>query len=99
MTVFSQMDIRVQPGQRGTALKAFKERGVFEECARAIPGFIEAFLLSDTTDPDAICVIAEWHHASDFIDWTKHPARDAQERDLAHFLAAPPITRLLDRHA
>lgn len=97
MTVFSQMQIRVRPGQRDEALAAFRARRVFEECAQAIPGFIQAFLLADQTDPDAVTVIAEWQRSDDFTDWTRHPMRDAQERDLARFLAAAPVTRLLDR--
>lgn len=99
MTVMSQMEIRILAGQRDEALAAFRGRGVFEECAEAIPGFIQAFLLADPTDPEAVSVIAEWRTEKDFRDWTKHPAREAQESDLARFLAAPPTTRLLSRHA
>lgn len=99
MTVMSQMEIRILSGQRDEALAAFRDRGVFEECADAIPGFVQAFLLADPTDPEAVSVIAEWRTKQDFLDWTTHPAREAQERDLARFLAAPPRTRLLNRHA
>ena len=98
MTVVGQLSIRVKPGTRDAALQAFRARCVFEECAQAIPGFVQAFLLADRTDPDVICVVTEWRGAQDAADWMASPVRAAQGADLGHFLAAEPETRLFDRH-
>lgn len=98
MTVFSHMSIQLRPGQRQEAMEVFRAHNVFTDCAAAIPGFIQAFLLADHADPDAVSVIAEWQTAQDFQDWTTHPTRDAQEQVLSRFLAAPPTTRLFERH-
>ncbi|WP_438991362.1 antibiotic biosynthesis monooxygenase family protein [Lentibacter sp.] len=97
MPVFSQMSIALRPGVRDAAIKAFRERRVLEECAQSIPGFISARLLLPLDAPDAICVMAEWQGVSDFEAWTRHPLRDAQEADLVHFLAAPPVTTVFQR--
>ena len=98
MHLFSYMDIHTQPGQREAAIRAFAERGVFEECAKSIPGFVQAHLLSDPQLPERMVVVAEWTDAQSFSDWIAHPARALQELDLAHFLAAAPVTTLMDAH-
>ncbi|MEZ5751701.1 MAG: antibiotic biosynthesis monooxygenase family protein [Paracoccaceae bacterium] len=98
MSVLGQLSIRVKPGTRDTALQAFRARRVFEECAEAIPGFVQAFLLADRQDPDVICVFTEWRSAQDAADWRQSPVRAAQSKDLAHFLQDEPVTRLFDRH-
>lgn len=98
MSVVGQLSIRVKPGTREAALQAFRARRVFEECAQAIPGFVQAFLLADRTDPDVICVVTEWRAAQDAADWMASPMRAAQGAYLGHFLAAEPETRLFDRH-
>lgn len=77
MTVISQMSIIVKPGKREAAIKAFAERRVLDECAKAIPGYISAQLLVPQDTPDAICVMAEWQRVSDFEAWAAHPVRDA----------------------
>lgn len=97
MSVLGQLMIRVKPGTRDEALRAFRARRVFEECAEAIPGFIQAFLLADREDPDVMCVISEWRDAQDAADWMVSPVRAAQGADLSHFLAAEPITQQFDR--
>ena len=98
MSILGQLSIRVKPGTREAALRAFKARNVFEECARVIPGFVQAFLLSDREDPDVICVFTEWQSPQDAADWMDSPVRAAQAADLGHFLAEAPVTRLFDRH-
>lgn len=98
MSVLGQLSIRVKPGTRDAALQAFRARRVFEECAQAIPGFVQAFLLADRADPDVICVFTEWRAAQDADDWMASPVRAAQSADLGHFLADEPVTRLFDRH-
>jgi len=97
MPILSQMSIVVKPGMRAAAIKAFTKRRVLEECADSIPGFVCAQLLVPLDARDAICVMAQWQDVSDFEAWTRHPVRDAQEADLAHFLAEPPVTTLFER--
>ena len=92
MHVYSQMDIRTLPGQREAAVRAFAERGVFEECARSIPGFVQARLMTDPQASDRLWVLAEWTDEASYRDWLAHPVRSAQERDLGRFLAAMPAT-------
>jgi heme-degrading monooxygenase HmoA len=98
MSVMSQLSIRVKSGTRDAALRAFRARRVFEECAQDIPGFVQAFLLADREDPDLICVITEWRSAQDAAAWMQSPVRAAQGQDLGHFLSAEPVTRLFDQH-
>lgn len=99
MNVFSLMFIEVRDGVRDDAIIAFKKRLIFEECAQAIPGFIQAKLLASQNELNRIVVVAEWVDGSDFTDWTKHAVRDLQEKDLSHFLAAVPHTHLYDVHS
>lgn len=94
MTYISQMSVHIQQGQRDAAIRAFQERRVLEECAEAIPGFLSARILVEDGNNDTIMIEAEWRDAQSFQDWTRHPFRDAQERDLRQFLAAAPNTRL-----
>ena len=96
MNVFSMMDIRTRPGQRDAAVKAFLARRVFEECAQAIPGFVEGRLLTTQDEPERMSVVAQWTDTESFTAWTKHPVRESQERDLVHFLAEAPSTKMLD---
>lgn len=95
---FSQMEVRTQPGLREAALRAFAERRVFEECAQCIPGFVQAHLMSDPQQADRLVVIAEWTDELSFQQWIAHPTRSQQGQDLAHFLAAAPVTTLLKAH-
>lgn len=94
MTIISNMHITLRAGVKEEAIKAFKARRVFEECAQAIPGFLGARLLEVQGSDTAIAVIAEWLDAASFHAWVAHPVRDAQESDLAHFLASAPQTQL-----
>lgn len=98
MSLFSLMFIDVRNGVRDHAIAAFKNRRVFEECAQAIPGFIQAKLMASQSEPNRIVVLAEWKEHSDFTDWTKHTVRDMQEKDLSNFLAAVPHTLMYDVH-
>lgn len=94
MTVISNMQITLREGVKKQAIEAFKARRVFEECAHAIPGFLGARLLDVEGSDNAIAVIAEWRDVASFHAWVAHPVRDAQESDLAHFLASVPQTQL-----
>lgn len=94
MTVVSNMQITLRSGVKAQAIEAFKARRVFEECAEAIPGFLWARLLDVEGNQNAIAVIAEWRDVESFNAWVAHPVRDAQEADLAHFLASAPQTQL-----
>ena len=99
MNVCSLMEIRTRPGQREAAVKAFLDRRVFEECAQAIPGFIEGRLLTSQGDLERMSVMAQWTDTESFTAWTKHPVRESQARDLAHLLAEEPSTMMLDVRA
>lgn len=94
MSVISNMQITVKDGVKEQAIAAFKARGVFEECSEAIPGFLSARLLEGAGD--TLYVMSEWRDAQAYEDWLAHPARAAQEADLAHYLAAAPETVLLE---
>lgn len=95
MNVISKMDIRIRPGQGDVAVKRFNELQVFQECARAIPGFVQGRLMSGQKEPDHISVVAEWTDEQSYFAWTRHAVRQSQERDLAPFLAEAPITLLM----
>ena len=94
MTVVSNMQITLRDGVKKQAIEAFKARRVFAECAQAIPGFLGAHLLDNQGSDNEIAVIAHWRDAASFYAWVAHPVRDAQEADLAHFLASAPHTQL-----
>ncbi|WP_375267090.1 antibiotic biosynthesis monooxygenase family protein [Planktotalea sp.] len=94
MSVISTMQITLREGVKAQAIEAFKARGVFSECAEAIPGFLWAHLLAGAGD--TLCVMSEWRNAQSYEDWLAHPARAAQEADLAHYLAAAPETGLFE---
>lgn len=95
MTIFiSHMTVKVQPGKRSEAINAFTSRGVFEECAAAVPGFIRGRILVSTTCLDSLCIVAEWQHEHSYYEWTKHPVRDDQVADLARFLNEAPGNHL-----
>ncbi len=90
----THLEIRVHQGQREAALAAFMARRVFEECAEVISGFLGAELLT-TDDPDTLYVIAHWQSQAAAGAWMASPVRDAQNADLARFLASPPVGRQL----
>lgn len=94
MTVLSNMQITLRDGVKSQAIEVFKARRVFEECAEVIPGFLWARLLDVEGDQNAIAVIAEWRDLASFKAWLAHPVRQAQEADLAHFLASAPQTQI-----
>lgn len=78
--------VKIKPGQAAEAAKAFTARGILSECAEVIPQYIRGELRHSTTDPDRLCVIADWSDPQGWHDWTAHPARAAQMADLGHFL-------------
>ncbi len=69
MSIVSQLSIKVRPGQRAEGIAAFKKRRVLEECAGAIPGFLNGRLLLSIEDPDAFVVEAEWASLDAIKDW------------------------------
>lgn len=99
MTVVSEMTVRLKTGQGDAALQAFAQRGVLDECQQAIAGFVQGVLLRAQDDPDEIRVLVRWSRQQDYRDWLMHPLRQAQLRDLAHFLAQAPVVRLFDECA
>lgn len=94
MTIMSNMQIKLREGTRPQAVEAFIKRGIFDECAATIPGFLWARLLEVEGAPDHLSVISVWTDKAAFDAWVIHPVRDRQEADLAHFLAEAPQTQL-----
>jgi len=83
----SLLVVKVHPGQGAKAAVAFDARGVLRECRDAIPAFIDGELRVSRSDPDRLCVIADWRDPQGWHDWTAHPARAAQMADIGHFIA------------
>ena len=96
MAMQTHLDILVRPGQRDGAIAAFRARRVFEECAETVPGFLGAELLTPPGDADRICIIAHWRDTAAAHQWLDSPVRAAQDRDLSHFAAEPPKSRILE---
>lgn len=93
----THLEIRVHPGQRDTAVAAFKERRVFEECSAAIAGFLGAELLVSPDDPDVLWVVAHWQNRESAKAWMTSPVREAQNQDLSRYASEPPVSRLLEQ--
>lgn len=94
ITLQTHLYVRTRAGQRANAIAAFKARRVFEECAEAITGFLGAEILLQEDAPDHFCIIARWQTRAAMIAWMQSPVRAAQDKDLAHFAAEPPVSRL-----
>ena len=74
----------------------FAARGVLSECAAHIPQFLRGELRRSTTDPDRLCVIADWSDPQGWQDWTAHPVRAAQMSDLGHLIVAVAFSDIFD---
>jgi len=96
MTLQTHLYVHTRPGQRADAIAAFKTRRVFEECAETIAGFLGAEILLQEDAPDHFCIIARWQTRADMMAWMQSSVRAAQDKDLAHFAAAPPVSRLYE---
>jgi len=88
LTYRSLLIVRVLAGQRAAAADAFLTRGVLRECSEVIPQFIAGELRQSITDPDCLCVIADWSDPQGWHDWSAHPLRTAQMADLGAFVVA-----------
>lgn len=84
------------PGQRDKLLATFFKYRVFEECKKAVPGFLSGEVLLSLLDTDELMVSVKWCDKAAWQAWQESPVRLQQSQVLAPFLAGVPIGQLYE---
>lgn len=91
--VRSTLVAQAKRGQRARLIQAFLERRVLQECQATVSGFISAEVLTPQDAEDEVQVTVLWADQAAWQEWQDSPVRQAQQADLAPWLAALPSSR------
>ena len=94
MVCRSLLIVQLKPGTRVKAVEAYHARGILEECAEAIPEFVEGRVCLSETDADRIIIEVDWSDPKGWQDWMSHPVRAAQSEDIGVYIESVVLSEV-----